>query len=211
MITILTLLGLVLAYLLGSFPTGVWISKTFFKIDLRDFGSGNTGATNTFRVLGRRAGAIVMIIDILKGFTAVKLANLLGNYPIGSEQFVNFQLSLGITAVFGHLFPIYIGFKGGKGVATLLGMIFAIHHQSALICSGVFVLALILTSYVSLSSIIASLVLPILIIFVFDSDVESLQVFGIAIALLVIFTHQQNIKRLLKGKESKARIFRRKK
>jgi len=152
-----------------------------------------------------------MIIDILKGFTAVKLANLLGNYPIGSEQFVNFQLSLGITAVFGHLFPIYIGFKGGKGVATLLGMIFAIHHQSALICSGVFVLALILTSYVSLSSIIASLVLPILIIFVFDSDVESLQVFGIAIALLVIFTHQQNIKRLLKGKESKARIFRRKK
>ena len=211
MITLGTIAGLLLAYLIGSVPSGVWISKTFYKIDIREFGSGNAGATNTFRILGTRAGIIVMIIDILKGFIAVKLSAIMGNYTPGTEQFVNFQLSMGIAAVLGHLFPIYVGFRGGKGVATLLGMILVLHPGIAVICIGTFLLVLLLTNYVSLSSIIASLMFPTLIIGVYKLDAPSLNVFGIAIALLVITTHQKNIERMIKGEENKAKLFKRKK
>jgi glycerol-3-phosphate acyltransferase PlsY len=211
MITFTTIFGLLIAYLIGSVPTGVWISRYFYKIDIREFGSGNAGATNTFRVLGKRAGIVVMALDIFKGFLAVRLATMLGNYDMGSEQFVNYQLSLGIAAVFGHLFPIYVGFRGGKGVATLLGMILAIHPEAALICFGIFLISLVLTSYVSLSSILASIAFPLVVIVYFDTPVPSLQVFGIAIAILVLTTHQKNIERLVKGEENRAKLFRRKK
>ena len=211
MITISTIAGLILAYLIGSFPSGVWISKSFYKIDIREYGSGNAGATNTFRILGSRAGIIVMIIDIMKGFLAVKLSSVMGTYTHGTEQFVNFQLSMGIAAVLGHLFPIYVGFRGGKGVATLLGMILVIHPGIAVICVGTFIAVLLASNYVSLSSIMASVMFPVLILFVYKLEVPSLRVFGIAIAILVLTTHQKNIERLFRGQENKAKLFKRKK
>ncbi len=210
MITLPSIIGLIFAYLIGSIPSAVWIGRFFYKIDVREYGSGNAGATNTFRVLGKRAGIIVMLIDILKGFVATNLAFVMGNLPLDAVQTVNFQLSLGIAAVLGHIFPIYAGFRGGKGIATLLGMVLALLPQAALICFGIFAVTLLITRYVSLSSMIASIAFPLLTFFAYKNTEPSLKVFGIAIALLVITTHQKNIERLLKGEEHKARLFRKK-
>ena len=200
-----------MAYLIGSIASAVWIGRIFYKIDIREYGSGNAGATNTFRVLGRKAGVAVMSIDILKGFAVTNIAYVLGSFPVESVQFVNFQLSLGIAGVVGHIFPIYVGFRGGKGIATLLGVVLAVQAPAALICFGVFFLTLIITRYVSLSSMIASIAFPILIFVVFHNTEPSLKVFGIAIAILVITTHQKNIERLLHGEENKAKLFRKRK
>src|SRR6218665_2353882 len=141
---------LVLAYLIGSIPTAVWVSKRIYGLDIREHGSGNAGATNTFRVLGKKAGIWVMIVDMLKGFAAVKLSYLSAHAP-GSEQIVNLQVGLGLCAVVGHIFPIWAGFRGGKGIATLFGMILAIQYYVAFSLVGVFVAMLFLTNYVSLS------------------------------------------------------------
>src|SRR5690606_18855796 len=113
---------IVLAYLIGSIPTAVWVSKKMYGIDIREHGSGNAGATNTFRVLGPRAGTAVMIIDMLKAFIAVKLS-LVSSLPWYSEQITNLQVFLGLAAVLGHIFPIWADFRGGKGIASLFGMI----------------------------------------------------------------------------------------
>ncbi|MBL7713753.1 MAG: glycerol-3-phosphate acyltransferase, partial [Chitinophagaceae bacterium] len=121
----LDILLVLFAYLLGSIPSAVWVSKRFYGIDIREHGSGNAGATNTFRVLGKNAGVIVMIADMLKGFIAVKLS-ILSTYTWTSEPFVNLQVILGIAAVLGHIFPVWAGFRGGKGIATLFGMILGI-------------------------------------------------------------------------------------
>src|ERR1041384_1924996 len=126
MINVYSISALILAYLSGSIPTAVWIGQAFFNIDVREYGSGNAGATNTFRVLGKKAGVAVMMLDIFKGYTATNLAFLIGlsiTGPSNSVRFINFQLVLGVIAVMGHLFPIFAGFRGGKGVATLFGMI----------------------------------------------------------------------------------------
>lgn len=200
---------LFLAYLLGSIPTAVWYSKRFFHHDIRDFGSGNAGATNTFRVLGTRSGIIVLIGDVLKGFAAVKLAYL-SHYAVDSEAFVNFQVFLGIIAVLGHIFPVFAQFKGGKGIATLFGMILAIQYQVAFSLVAVFVLMLFLTKYVSLSSISASVAFPILILFIFKEPEVAYRVFAIGTAILVILTHHKNIERLLGGNESKVKINKKK-
>jgi acyl phosphate:glycerol-3-phosphate acyltransferase len=199
----------VLAYLIGSIPTSVWISKYFFGIDIRDYGSGNAGATNTFRVLGSRWGTFVMVVDILKGSLAAFLYILLPQYLGDSNEFqrTNFQIGLGLTAVLGHIFPIWADFKGGKGVATLFGMVLAIQPVVAVGCVGVFLLVLYLTRYVSLSSILASVALPVFIILIFREQEHLYRVFGIAVALMVIFTHQKNINRLLHGSESKVPIL----
>src|SRR3954465_15189349 len=117
MISIYSILVLILAYLFGSIPTAVWIGQAFYGIDVREYGSGNAGATNTFRVLGKKAGIPVLIIDVLKGWLAVNIA-FLSRYAIGSVPYVNFQLVLGISSLLGHIFPIYVGFRGGKGIAT---------------------------------------------------------------------------------------------
>lgn len=211
MITIYTIWGLFLAYLIGSVPTAVWLSKYFFKIDVREYGSGNAGASNTFRVLGKKAGIVVMLIDVFKGFLSANLAFFVANYPNGSDQFINFQLTLGMCAVLGHIFPVFAGFRGGKGIATLLGIILAIHPYAAGLCAGIFVITLVSTSYVSVSSMVASISFPLLMIFQYTSAEPTLRIFGIAVAILVITTHQKNIERLIKGKENKARIFNRKK
>jgi glycerol-3-phosphate acyltransferase PlsY len=197
----------VLGYLVGSIPTAVIVSKGFFGIDIREHGSGNAGATNTFRVLGRKYGIIVMVIDILKGFTAANFAFFVGDYFYGEERFVNLQLLFGLSAVLGHVFPIYIGFRGGKGVATLFGMILAVNLPAASICVIFFLIILFTTRFVSLSSMMAALMLPISILFIFKNHEKWLIVFGISIALMVILTHRKNIVRLFGGNESKANIL----
>lgn len=204
---------IILAYLIGSISNAVWISRRFFHIDIREYGSGNAGATNTFRVLGPRAGTVVMILDMLKGVIAVELVHLIPYYnqPEHAAQMMNFQLALGLAAVMGHIFPIWADFRGGKGVATLFGMVLAIQPVVALCCVGVFVLVFFLTRYVSLSSILAAIAFPLLILFIFKSGAFVYRLFAIIIALLVIFTHQKNIQRLLHGRENRVSLFRKRK
>lgn len=199
------LILMTIAYLLGSIPTAVWLSKFVYNKDIREFGSGNAGATNTFRVLGKGPGVFVMIVDMLKGFTAVKLAYL-SNYAFNTEMFVSLQVFLGIAAVLGHIFPIYAGFRGGKGIATLFGMILGIQYIIAVLLIGVFIVILLLTRYVSLSSILASIALPILVLYAYNEPELSYRIFSISVAFLVLLTHHKNIGRLLEGNESKIKI-----
>lgn len=198
---------IVVAYLIGSIPTAVWVSKFFFGIDIREYGSGNAGATNTFRVLGTGWGSFVMAVDILKGVLASFLYLLLPYYLTDEFHRTNLMVGLGLAAVLGHIFPIWAGFKGGKGVATVFGMVLAIQPLVALMVVGIFLIVLYLTRFVSLSSILASLALPVLILVIFNEPEPLYRIFAIAVALLVILTHQKNIQRLLNGNESKARIF----
>lgn len=198
------ILLVLIAYLVGSIPTSVWISRSFFKIDIRDHGSGNAGATNTFRVLGIKPGIIVFLIDLLKGFAAVNLIRLTGHFIPKSPDFVTYQLVLGAAAVLGHIFPVYVGFKGGKGVATLFGVIFAIAPIPTLIAGGIFIITFLITKYVSLSSLLAGISFPIIIIFIFKTTTMSLVIFSLIIAVMLLLTHQKNIERLVRREESKA-------
>jgi len=211
MITPINIFALILCYLIGSVPSSVWIGKIFYGIDVREFGSGNAGATNTFRVLGKKAGIPVLLIDVFKGWAAVNLAYLISESQPGSVAFVDLQLALGIVALIGHVFPVYVGFRGGKGVATLLGIVIAVHLYAALVSIGVFILILLVTKYVSLSSIIAAFAFPVNIIAVFKTGIPSLVIFSLFIALLVLITHQKNIERLLSNKESKADLLKKNK
>jgi glycerol-3-phosphate acyltransferase PlsY len=201
------LLLIILAYLIGSVPTAVWVSQHFFDIDIREYGSGNAGATNVFRVLGPKWGTWVMIIDMLKGFIAVKLALLLPQYADSETQLQNLQLGLGMAAVLGHIYPIWADFKGGKGVATLFGIVLGISPWTAISCVGIFGLVLYLTRFVSLSSMLASIAFPVFILVIFNVDNPTYRIFAVAIALLVLLTHQKNIGRLFKGVESKIPIL----
>ncbi len=201
---------LVLAYLIGSVPSAVWVSKWMYGIDIREHGSGNAGATNAFRILGPKAGTAVMTADMMKGFLAVKLAYL-SIFTINSEPFVNLQIFLGLAAVLGHIFPVWAEFRGGKGIATLFGMILSIHWIVAVSLVLVFLLMLLITRYVSLSSITASIAFPLLILFIFNAQAQELsyRLFAIATAFLVVLTHHKNISRLINGNESKVPFFRR--
>lgn len=201
------LLIIILAYLIGSIPTAVWVSKYFFQIDIRDYGSGNAGATNTYRILGPRWGTFVMVADMLKAVIAVKLAFLLPEAYDNELYLVNLQLGLGLAAVIGHIFPLWANFKGGKGVASLFGMVLGIQPNVALCCVGVFILVLYLTRWVSLSSILASIAFPVFILVIFNEPEHLYRVFAIVVALLVLFTHQKNIGRIIKGNESKVPIL----
>lgn len=198
---------IIFAYLIGSIPTALLVSKRFFGIDIRDYGSGNMGATNTFRVLGRRYGTMVMVFDILKGLAAVGLFSLLPFYLTHELERTNLMLGLGIAAVAGHIFPIFAGFRGGKGVATLLGMVLAIQPVIAVSCIGIFLLVLFLTRYVSLSSILAAIALPICVLWIWNESEVLYRVFAIIVAILVIATHQKNIGRILRGVESRIPIL----
>lgn len=203
MISFSNLSLILLAYMLGSIPSAVWIGKMLYGVDVRDYGSGNAGATNTFRVLGKKAGLPVLILDIFKGFLAVKLVYLTGKYLPETQQFINLELSLGIASLLGHIFPVFAGFRGGKGVATLLGILCAVHIGAALICIAAFVATLLLTQYVSLSSMMAALTFPISIMFIYHETVPGLNIFAMFVCVLVFITHQKNIERLLRGDESK--------
>jgi acyl phosphate:glycerol-3-phosphate acyltransferase len=199
----------VLAYLLGSISTAVLVGKAFFNIDVREHGSGNAGATNSLRVLGKKAGLVVLLGDLIKGAVATKLIMLHSGYnltahPIG---FVNFQIVLGIAAVLGHVFPIWANFRGGKGIATIFGMILAIQPVMALCLAVVFFSVLFATKYVSLSSMLAGVAFPLILLLVFKEDAVAYKGFAIAACLLVVITHHRNISRLLAGNENKLPLF----
>lgn len=200
-----------MAYLLGSIPSAVWVGQAFFGIDVRNYGSGNAGATNTFRVLGKKAGIGVLVLDVLKGFTAALLVSYIPEISpvINKTRFINLQLLFGLTAVIGHLFPVFAKFKGGKGIATLFGMLIALDWHSALVCVFIFLIILLLTHFVSLSSISAAIVFPVSIIWLYKRHEPLFISFALCAALLVILTHRKNINRLLSGSESKTYLIKR--
>ena len=203
---LLQILAVVAAYLLGAIPTALWVGKWIYGIDIRQHGSGNSGATNTFRVLGKRAGTGVMLFDIFKGWAAASLAHLLVSHgTIRPELLTEWLLGLGLVAVLGHIYPIYANFKGGKGVATLLGVALAAAPLAAVGCIVVFVVVLWSSLYVSLSSMTAALAFPLLI-WALGPRVPVLIGFGVAVFALVVYTHRQNIGRLLSGTESRANL-----
>jgi glycerol-3-phosphate acyltransferase PlsY len=198
---------IIIAYLLGSIPTALIVSKKFFGIDIRDYGSGNMGATNTFRVLGSKYGTIVMVVDILKGMAAVGLFYFLPYYLNNEVDRTNFMIGLGLAAVLGHVFPIFANFKGGKGVATLFGMILAVQPVVAICCVGVFIIVLYLTRYVSLSSILGAIMLPVSVLWIWNEHETMYRVFALLVAFMVILTHQKNIGRILRGVENRIPIL----
>jgi len=208
MIYIVRILLVVAAYLTGSVPTAVWVGKFFYHVDVREHGSKNAGATNTFRVLGLKAGLIVFAIDLLKGFLATQFVYASSFLP-HTNEWVLFQIILGAAAVAGHIFPLYAGFKGGKGVATLLGISLAIHPWATLCSFLVFVTVVWLTRYISLGSITGSFAYPFFLIFLFHVKTPALIIYACIIFLLLVVTHRKNIKRLIRGEESKF-YFRRK-
>jgi glycerol-3-phosphate acyltransferase PlsY len=198
---------IILAYIIGSIPTAVWVSKSVFGIDIRDYGSGNAGATNSFRVLGSKWGSFVMLVDVTKGVLATSLYILIPFYLNNELARTNFMIALGMVAVLGHIFPIFANFRGGKGVATLLGMALAIQPMVALLCLVVFLITLLSTRFVSLSSMLAGVAFMILILFIFNEKETIYRLFAIIVAMMVVVTHQKNISRLMKGTENKVPIF----
>jgi len=201
---------IIFSYLVGSIPTAVWVGRFFYNIDIREHGSGNAGATNTFRVLGKKAGIPVLLFDVFKGWLTVQFVYILVHQfeilALSRDQEVNLQLTLGIAALIGHIFPIYVGFKGGKGVATLLGLVIAVAPEAALYAIIIFIITLLISKYVSLSSMVAGFSFPILIIVILHTNTISLVIFSMVIAILLLFTHQKNIERLLSREESKANL-----
>jgi glycerol-3-phosphate acyltransferase PlsY len=210
---LLILVGLcLLSYLLGSIPTAIWYGDRYHGIDIRQHGSGNAGATNTFRVLGKKAGSIVLFVDALKGFAAASLATVLYTFNLVDWQTcVTLKILFGFLAIIGHLLPVFCDFKGGKGVATTLGMVIALHPQAALVSSLVFLLVFGFSHYVSLGSMVTSLVFPLLLQFgVFGKELPILIYFGFIISFLVIFTHRKNIGRIISGTENRMYLIPRK-
>jgi len=206
------LLILVLSYLLGSIPTSLIVGKVVYGKDIRNYGSGNAGGTNAWRVFGWKAGVFVMAFDVGKGIIATLFLSRLPAPPALSYEVV--QLIAGSGAVIGHIWTVFGKFKGGKGVGTAAGMLLALYPVAILICIGVFGLALLLTGYVSVGSLSAALALPI-VLWIMNSTgwrliPPVLFYFSIPIVLLIFFTHRSNIKRLIQGTENRfenLRIF----
>ena len=205
MITTTNIFLLILAYLIGSLPFSILAGKLLKGIDIREYGSGNAGATNTFRVLGKKAGIPVLFLDVLKGFIAVSLAYH-SEFGSNTEMFINISLAYGVAAVLGHIFPVYVGFRGGKGVATLLGLMIGAFPQAALLSIVVFICTLIFSKYVSLSSILAGLVFPLGVYFFSDVLIPTMLIFSVFVPVLLLATHQRNIERIFRGEESKVKI-----
>ncbi len=198
-----SILALVIAYLCGSIPTSVWWGRAFFGIDVRDHGSRNAGATNTFRVLGWRAGVPVLLIDIAKGFVPVRLLPNFSGLEVDSPDWMWLRVALVLAAVIGHLYPVFAGFKGGKGVATSFGGVLAVHPGAAVICVGVFALVFSLTRYVSLGSLCAALAFPLAIILIYR-EVNGVKIgFAVLLCVIVFYTHRHNIVRLIRGEENR--------
>ena len=189
------------AYLLGSIPTSVWLGKALKGVDLREHGSGNAGATNAFRVLGKPIGSVVLVLDMLKGFLAVNLALLQHELVPGSEAWMILKIGLGLLAVVGHIFPVFAGFRGGKGVATITGVALAIHPLAALAAMGIYLLIFLLTRISAMGSLTAVLTYPIWINWVFKSEYLTIRIFSLVVVLLVLITHRSNILRLVRGEE----------
>ena len=195
---------IVVSYLIGAVPTAVIMGKVLCGIDVRQHGSGNAGATNTWRVLGRRAGIIVLIVDMGKGVVTTTLVPML---PLGFGSLPPEVMAIlcGLAAVIGHVFPIYAGFRGGKGVATAAGMLIAIAPVSTGIAVGVFGITLVLFRRASLSSIVAALTIPLSLLLVNRYTAihhhALLLWLSIVLCVFILFTHKGNISRLVHGKE----------
>ena len=193
-----------LAYLLGSIPTAVWTGRLFFGVDVRTQGSGNAGATNTFRVIGKKAGTFVLLFDVWKGWAGTSLCNLADSEMVSPDNLLFWKLIFGMVAVFGHVYPVFAAFKGGKGVASLLGMVLAVSWQAGLICIGSFLVIFLIWNYVSLGSMAGGLIFCGLMASGFCGPANpgaiALSVF---MAIMLIYTHRGNIRKLLDGNENK--------
>jgi len=198
-------LPVLLAYLLGSVPTAVWVGKRFYGVDVRTQGSGNAGATNTIRVLGLKAGIPVLLIDVFKGLAAVLLTPVVFHLFGGEDVSPYLMLASSAAVVLGHTFPVFAQFKGGKGVATLLGVGFGLYPMAAIGAVIIFASVLIISGYVSLGSISAGIAFPFMVIFLFLPSHPIYIYLSIAVAIFLPITHRKNIKRLLNGTESKFR------
>jgi glycerol-3-phosphate acyltransferase PlsY len=194
------------AYLLGSLPFSVWVGKVFYRKDVREFGSGNAGATNTWRVLGWKAGLPVLLLDIAKGFGATLLPYLCLSYFPNAEWLFWLRILCGTAAALGHIYPLLAGFRGGKAVATLLGVIVGLMPVVALGSLAVFILVLGIFRMVSLGSILAAISMPLMCLIMLSQEGTPLLVFSCLITMLVIITHRKNIQRIIRGDESKIRL-----
>ncbi len=216
-LTWLSVIGLmIVAYLLGSIPSAVWIGKKYYGIDIREHGSKNAGTTNMLRVLGKRAALPVFIIDYFKGFVAVILTSLMRyNDNVDEAWIINLRIIATVFVVLGHIYPIFAGFKGGKGVATLLGAGTGIYAPILLLCFGVWCLVFAIWHYVSLASMVAGCCYPTFVLIfstmTYDpaAPFESIPfiIFSWVVAILLVVTHRKNIERLREGTESKIYLW----
>ena len=202
--------GLILAgaYLLGSIPSSVWIGRALKGIDVREHGSGNAGASNAFRVLGKPIGTLVLALDMGKGILAVSLSRFQEAVLPDSEGWVLLRIGLGVLAVTGHIFPLFAGFRGGKGVATIAGVGLVLHPLAALTAMGVYLVVFLVSKVSALGSLSAVISYPVWMILVFQSDFLALRIFSVLVPILVFLTHRANISRLIKGQENK--VFKKK-
>jgi acyl phosphate:glycerol-3-phosphate acyltransferase len=197
------IIALVLAYLLGSVPAAVWIGRLTHGIDVREHGSGNAGTANTIRVLGWKTGIPVLLIDCAKAWTAAMLPVFFRLADHGSAMLINLQIFTGLTAIVGHIFPVFAGFRGGKGVASAAGVLLAIQPQLTLCCLGVFLVVILMTGIISIASMSAGIAFPVLLFLFFETPSLIFRIFSIFVAVALLITHRKNIRRLLKGEESK--------
>ncbi len=207
---ILYIIMVIVAYLIGSISFSVIISKKMAGFDVREKGSGNAGSTNMLRSVGKKAAAITLICDILKGVVAILIAIILGNIFKNSNKELLLQIA-GIAVVLGHTFPIFFGFKGGKGVATSLGILLMSNWQIGLICLVFGVVLIILTRMVSLGSCMAAILFPVLTLFINEHYTVLTEgksgnvyfIYSVIMAIIVLYNHRSNIKRILNGTENK--------
>ena len=190
-------LGATMAYLLGSIPSGLWIGRKFFQIDIRQHGSGNLGATNSFRILGKKAGTIVLLMDLLKGSISVLLLKQMDLHGVS-------PLIIALFAVVGHTYPLFANFKGGKAVATFAGVILAYQPVLFLIGLGIFILTLAISKMVSFTSIL-TISIGVLLSLYFQDIV--LTIIALLADIFIIYRHRTNIQRILNGTEPKVDIF----
>lgn len=195
----------VIAYAIGSVNFSVILSKKIAGFDVREKGSGNAGTTNMLRSVGKGAAALTLILDIAKGLVAILIAMLIGKIATEANPAILVQLA-GFFAVLGHTFPVFFGFKGGKGVATSLGVLLLINPLVGVICLVFALVVMAFTRMVSLGSIMAAILFPVLTLFIKDgyiTDGYTYVFFGIAMAILVIFNHRSNLKRIYNGTENR--------
>ncbi len=200
------LLIVLLSYLAGSIPTSIIVGKLLKGIDIRDYGSKNAGATNTLRVLGWKPALVVMVVDVGKGIFATLVIAKLRIDPVNLDSSL-VQIMAGLAAICGHIWTVFAGFRGGKGVATAGGMLIALYPWAALICAGIFFLTVLITRYVSVGSMTASASFPLVLVllhYIFDIPISyPLFFLSLLIGALIIYTHRSNIRRLLNGTENR--------
>jgi glycerol-3-phosphate acyltransferase PlsY len=208
---ILLLVVCILGYLLGSIPSAVWIGKWSSGIDVREHGSKNAGATNTFRVLGKKCGWAVLTIDVLKGVLAVSIPLFCHNYFLAyKDEELILQLCASTFCILGHIFPLFAQFRGGKGVATALGITLGLNPVAASISLLIFLVIFLISRYVSLGAISASFFYPFISYFVVKADARIMIIFTVVLGFSVIIAHRKNINRLLKGEENRMNLLKRK-